>query len=752
MSTKIPVSLALLVAAAALAPIFGGQYASDQLPLMPGGLFSAILGSGETPTLTNALIAVLVIAAGVMLLLRRRVLQIPNQTLGALTPLFVFVLAASVLASSFRSVSIVTFAEWATYGIAFFTAVAATGRERGPKLVCLAIFAGCVVVALRGLSEYGQMRSIDPTWRIFGGWVNPNATAAMLLVGLFLGLGETLNRERIYAGLAGLGTALIVFAIMLTGSKGALSLAMPICIVVFCATLSRKPSVGGQALMAAAVVVAGLITGLCFLKGLGWVALIACLVLGLALLALAPEGRVRAARVALVAVAALCLVGLLAVSTAASKNTDALSPFTRVSASGETQEQSSSFRLQLWKSAADLIRMNPVGYGLGTYAFESGRPGRTTQTKLAHNAYLQLGAEASVAAPLVLLALLGYWFYLMLRRPGSAPPEQSILRAEITAAVAAIAVHSFVDSDFYYFGIGLCVFILLGVGLLVASDAVAPESLPAPFRRLCAAMAVVVWVAFLYGGVIETLKAELRGNALTGNLADAKSNAEALAAIAGIDGEAWELRSQLEPTATAIESDLENAVQLAPSTRNMRQLAAIQQRLGKPATAYATLVRALDTDPNNLLTLSQIMRLEQDAGDRDQATKYATRLVGVESTDYFKTRSIPEVEPTETYAARVYLARNASSPKEAVSLLAPAVAGYQDYLRTTWPLVQRTAKGELQANYAGETLAKAEEHLREGEASAHLLSAAYRSVGDSADASKADAAARDFELALDSAK
>src|SRR5204862_536544 len=58
-------------------------------------------------------------------------------------------------------------------------------------------------------------------------------------------------------------------------------------------------------------------------------------------------------------------------------------------ASADQNEQSSGFRFLLWKGAAKLIKSNPIGYGIGTYRYESARPGYTTETQLAHNTFLQ---------------------------------------------------------------------------------------------------------------------------------------------------------------------------------------------------------------------------------------------------------------------------------------------------------------------------------------------------------------------------
>ena len=86
MTKKLDLPILFLAAAAFLAPLIGGQVAVDSLGLAPGAdpFVSALMGASETPTLSHAILALLCSAALVTSLLQRRIMQVPNNTVGSL--------------------------------------------------------------------------------------------------------------------------------------------------------------------------------------------------------------------------------------------------------------------------------------------------------------------------------------------------------------------------------------------------------------------------------------------------------------------------------------------------------------------------------------------------------------------------------------------------------------------------------------------------------------------------------------------
>ena len=72
-----------------------------------------------------------------------------------------------------------TWTSWAVALGSFLAIIAVAGRGTGVKWVLGAIVLAIVAMSLRGAMEYGDMRAIDPTWRIFAGYQNPNAAAVI---------------------------------------------------------------------------------------------------------------------------------------------------------------------------------------------------------------------------------------------------------------------------------------------------------------------------------------------------------------------------------------------------------------------------------------------------------------------------------------------------------------------------------------------------------------------------------------------
>src|SRR5262249_36970920 len=149
----------------------------------------------ETPLLSHFFLGLLIAGATIALLAKRSVIQLPNIRMLGLAIAFFGMLAISVGISSFKFVSVAALGEWLIYALAFLTVVAAAGRSSGPRAILVAIYAGCVVIALYGI-RFEYLVAGDPTWRIFGGWINPNALAGMLLIGFILGAALGLHGDR----------------------------------------------------------------------------------------------------------------------------------------------------------------------------------------------------------------------------------------------------------------------------------------------------------------------------------------------------------------------------------------------------------------------------------------------------------------------------------------------------------------------------------------------------------------------------
>lgn len=729
----------LLILAGFLTPIFGGYVASDQLTVDPSALVAS-MGEGQAPILQHALIALPVFLALILLLVGRRIQQIPHPTVAVALMLSVGVLAPAVAGSTYRAIATNVWMEWIAYGVAYLACISGLGRRVGPSALLGAVFAGCVWVALRGVIEYGQMRSIDPTWRIFAGWSNPNATAAMLTLGLFCGLAIADIKERLVTLLTVLGGAFILFAIFLTGSKGATLFAIPVGVVVYALVgdSKRSPVLWAVAIMALPLIALG------FLKS--WLLVTAAVMLFM-LGGLRGEGR-SPSRIWSTFAGGIALVLLLSLSAPKSGGSSAptgITPGTRIAAASKTQDQSSTFRLNLWKSAVSLAKERPVfGWGLGSYRYESARPGIATATVFAHNTYLQLAAEAGIGALLVFLGFLGLWARRALRGSSRLPDGQRAAFAAAVGGIAAILAHCLVDSDLSYFGLGLAFFLVLGAATLLAADAVAPEFVPQPSRGVAAGGVALLWVLFAYLAWGDLAKSEVRFAQTHGQAGDISS----IESIASWDGDAAYLLAAGQPTPEAREAGLKRTFELLPTPKVARALATLQASRGASGIAEATLLRVLPHDRLNLKTLSLLMQIQQQEGLTDRAEETARRIVAVEETDYFKIRSLDEVIPTETYQARIVLAASEKDPAGKAALLADAARGIRQYADITVPEIVRAAKTDPTARYAGESLETAKGKLADGVRAATEAARLFRVLKNETAAQEMDEDVQAFEKAL----
>lgn len=646
--------------------------------------FTALGFTGQfiTPQahLASGVVAIL-LTLGLAFQLRRPVQQFPHVPLLVALGVTLLLVLVGVITSSFRYDGLVSALGWVTYGISFLTAVMVAGRDAGPRLILGGLFAAGIWMALLGIQEYASMKATDPTWRIFAGWVNPNAAAVALSVALFAGWSLFPSLNRVPKLLTFLGLGLIGFAILLTQSRGTL-------------------------------LTVGLGTVIMLLAWLG---------VGIRS-RIANAGAVVAWMVLLVALGA----GLQA-STPAGSASGATS---RIASTGETQEQSAGFRRLLWQGTVQLIRENPVGHGTGSYRYLSAQPGLTTQTILAHNSPLQLAAESGIVSAIAFLAFWGIWGFRVLQGSRKQPEALACGKLAGFAGIVNLLAHSLIDSDFHYFGIGVAAFLMAGAVVMMGIDACAPEFSPLPVRAAIGAASSVVALLLLSIGLNETTKA---------GFAENPERAKEGPLWVHLDAD-WPL-AQARTAATPGERRtlIQRAVALSPNTRNWRLLARLQIADGDAPAAISSLSRALELDPRNLSTLTLMIEAAKAANQPERARQVAERLVAVEETPYFQVRSLPEIVPTETFAARVFLAREITDPVARTTMLRPAVAGYRQFATTTAPLVFRMTGSDNQAQFAGESQQTVLQKLADGQTAADLLATAAREAKDS----EAEALARD---------
>ncbi len=647
---------------------------------------------GDATSVVRILCSLFVFGGFAHVLFKNRVVQMPSVLYNGPIVVFIASMMAAMLISEFRFIGADSLQYWALCIAAYFLATAVVGRVAGPRLVVETIIAGCTCVALKGIVEYLFMRADEPTFRIFADWNNPNALAGML-VGAFplaVGLACASKGVRQYFALAG-GTVITV-AIALTQSKGGL-LVFAFALVAFLAValLWRARS---KALLVFVPILAG------------------------AALFMLVQPRPAAPKIDPIATRSAPVGGGAA-------------PMQRVINSQGESIQSTAYRKLLWKGAILAWKEQPVGYGPGAYKFYSARAGLTEQTQLAHQSYLQIAVEGGALAALSIFFLAVVWMVRMFRGAGPLSFERNMLRAGVVASVAAIGANGFVESNFYFLGTGLCLFVLLATGLQLAADGTAPESMPRPLRMsMVVLMCLLPLVVSVWAVRLELAKSALVGALLKMDRPNIAVATSALQSTKLLDDEALNLLAMVETDATKRLELLKQAVATGPRTKNLRALAEEQSRHGDNKSAIETLNRALLYDPNNLRTLFRLMETQDRLEDTTAVAMTANRIVSVEGTDYLKVRAIPELVQTEPFSARIKLATLATDKLQKAKLLSEALAGFMRYRQITVPKIFEFAKGGY--DYGSETVETAKAKMAEGQKAATELEQIYSSNGDSA--------------------
>ena len=742
---KLSAPIVLIAIAVFLAVLIGGFAVSGQAT--PSTLLDELVNRNGVLAIQHLLIAAPILIAAAVAMYGRRVQQVPKQNLATSALLFFFFVGLSGLFAANKSQSFELWFEWLSYGAAMFAVVMNAGRQKGPLVILGSISAATFLMAVYGVQEYGGARRDYPSWRIFAHTENPNVAAVFLLVGILLLLCLTPLLPRLMSLFGALACGMMLFALLLTGSKGGTSLGLPLGLLGVGVSLVSGTTARRIAFLVVAAVCGVAVFGM-FYKNVAWGGLsLAAVYLAVALLTQAETKRYLP-YMAVPFVICAAFLFLLKVTTPARDPASlkltgpAASPIMRVESGGDTQDQSATFRLNLWRSTLSLIRQRPfTGYGLGSFAVESSRSGRVTPTVLAHQSYLQLWAEGGVIPFLLFFYMLGAWTKGVWKGREALPAQSRLELAGVIAAVVAVLAHSLIDSDLYYYGIGIVFFVLLGVGLLLAADAVTPELAAPNIRKLLGTGTVGLLCLLLVCAYLDTVKSFARSDMAKQDLPTLKSDLDSIAWASSFDGEVNFDRSWIADSPSAQIDDLKRAFALDPRPRYGRALSDAQLRAGDTGGAVTSLLEALDYDPDNLPSLFRLANLYQNEGDISRAVEIAQRLVDVEKSPYFQVRSQPQIVPTQTYQVRLtILAPNTADPKAKADLLAAGVRGILEYARLTVPAMMESQGDPTIANQVYGTVDEAKKILSDASAGAAEAAALYRKLGDLQAAQEMDAA------------
>lgn len=443
--------------------------------------------------------------------------------------------------------------------------------------------------------------------RLFGTFLNPGFFAGFLVISLPVTLGVYLaTRRTVFAALAGLSLVVQAAALMLTGTKFGF-------------------------------IAAGL-------------ALVVFLVLAIITKSLT---RARAKRLLLIAAIALPVVIVFSAP---------LTSRFRAAEEGGSQVHSTVFRKYTWASTLHMIEDKPLtGVGPGAFEIAYTRYAVAGPTKLAHQSYLQTGAETGVvglAAFLAALFAIAFACLAGILRGGPTESDENdaesmgwediipnggwrIVSCAVFAALVGSAARSLADSDWYIIGIALPFWVLAGV---LAAQSVASSKTLAIGKAarivLTLACAVLIAASLSFG-----LGDYFASGAATGSPVTALERALAVSPLnSDVHQELGRYLGVVAGRPAEAEEHLHTAIALAPTDAASYftlGTVALQNDDQKGAIGYFR--QTLKFNPHSTQALLFLANAYQATGDRQGYESSLKRLIEIESSPYERIKGAPEV-------------------------------------------------------------------------------------------------------------
>ncbi len=563
----------------------------------------------------------------------------------------------------------------------------------GPSAVLGAVAAGTAICGLWAFREYLFTAAVlgDRTWRPFGPFVNPNALAGHLIIGL----------------------PMLIIAV--TGLRRA-------------ATSARPGHPARVAWPVLAVVTALSLASLVFTasKGALAAAVLALIAVGLAV----PRGRWMAA-----AGLAAVLVVLLAPPTRS-----------RITAAFSTQKKTSfAFRVQTWRGTWRMAAARPLtGWGPGTFRRVYPKFALVPFTSMAHSSWLQIAAESGLPAAALLVAGLVACAVWSVRASGASPlPQLAAASADETPArrrakrlrkkrtgrsgqapsreaalvrsipwpgigpaaavgVVAMLLHNLVDYTWYLPAVALTAMAILGAAAAVRARENHSGNWPSPApnsrQRTAQVAALVVAAAMcLWQGQAAVSSDAAAAAARQGYIAAAEQAAAAAARRAVFSPDAWIVLGKIREAAAgtppraadllAAAEAYRRAAMWAPTEPGALIGAARCLRLaGHASEAVAWGKAAACAYPRGPAALLEFARCLEAAGRQDDALAVYRKTMALARTEYGRYPPLEGWADWHIAAAAAAVARATSGP-ERLNAWRVAATVLRDYL--SWTLHYR---------------------------------------------------------------
>jgi O-antigen ligase len=477
-------------------------------------------------------------------------------------------------------------------------------------LAAMVVSAG--IVGALGIREYALAG--DPGWRAFSTFFNPDFLAGFAALMLPISLSWFLSKTSPAAALVAATFFLLVMgALLLSGSRfGLVAAAGGIAVFGLLALLSRS------------------------VRRPQWIRL-ALLVLPVILVAVACRG-----------------------------------PLSGRIDSAKAESHSGAFRLYTWQGTARMAASHPLnGTGLGTFEVAYPRYAVVGYTKLAHNSYLQIAAEAgpvSAVALVVLLLVSGLPVAAGLVRgrirddssnAGSSwTPDRRLLLCGLLGGAAASMARNLIDGDWYITAIGIGFWAVLGAAVALSDSTYAISKRVGVLCVGVLGAALVCTLAMLFGALVawnvdglaesDPLQAtECYRSAARFDPLDPEYHRRLGGLYMAVGGQIGD-SSYLDRA----EDELLKAISLeSTAAKNYYQLALVYECYPRWKSAVRALEAALERDPNSPQLLLALARQYEQAGRDHDALMIYRRMAKVEDSPYERVRAVPElVEPSYVFA------------------------------------------------------------------------------------------------------
>lgn len=675
------IAFGLIIIAVFIAPWWGGKLLLEVNSIAPDEWFIEIFITRHAVFWSHAILGILIISAWIIAILKQSVILIPSPKVLSFIALFWFLLFFSFSVTQFPHDYFLELAKWTIALMAMFTVVALSGRTRGVKSILLALFAGIVVISISALIEYITYSAHAPNWRVFGGWHNPNAFASILSLSVpvlfafgLVSVSGSDNKTkyiRVISILIVVGLGLTFCALWLTASKGGL-LSLSVGLLMFFILL--------------------------FLSNY----------------------RKRVLH-NVISIGALSLFFAVLITFAAYRpvSDNVQGGATRLAASSEEIEQSVGFRKKLWEETFRLSMRSPIfGFGLGSYPNISQRHFTIESSKLAHNSYLQISAEAGFICLFAFLAMGIMCIYYSARKHTGTTDEMNILRIGVVGSLFAGGVNAFIESSFSFFGFSIIFFVLFGLALSLSSDGARTERLFLPLR--------VIFLVLVGGGCFFVILMSAISDSFVANGLYYATNAQPQKAMDYFRHAKTAFRVSPRPDIMSAQiylsqarffkknalyeearnsselalSHLKKAVELKPTASLHSLLAESYDLSGYKDYATNELHKAIELAPHNPYYKSKLFEFlhNETLDNNENLISLAQELVESEKSNYYVYDPLPQFIKTYTIKPRLFLAEMALQSGDInnqISYLEGAFEILYSYFSITIPELKRMTNNNL---------------------------------------------------------